>query len=70
MAIAAASKKQRFILLLGNYCGDPIYAVYDTAQKITTHHRVFDKDDGQETVRCLNQLYNIELGPKENLVEN
>ena len=57
--IAHTAKKQRFVLLLGNVDGDPLYAVYDTLQKITTHHRVFDKDDGQETVRCLNQLYKI-----------
>ena len=61
--IAHASKNERFRLLVGSVNGDPLYAVYDRIQKITTHHHVFDKDDGEETVRCLNQLYSIELGP-------
>lgn len=68
--ITHAVKNERFRLLVGSVDGDPLYAVYDTTQKITTHHHVFDKTDGQETVRCLNQLYSIELGPKENPVEN
>jgi len=67
--IAHASKNERFRLLTGVSCDVPIYAVYDTHQKITTHHRVFDKPDGEETVRCLNQLYSIELGPKKETSE-
>jgi riboflavin biosynthesis pyrimidine reductase len=49
----------RFILLTGSNNGNPVYVIYDTEERISTPHRIFDKPDGEQTAVSLNKLHSI-----------